>query len=85
MELIISKNAKQNYLTKIVDIDAFHPHPDKEVNKLKCTYVDGYNIIVGIDSEPGKYAYFPTSSQVNPDLLRFANLYRHGSLNADPD
>lgn len=85
MELIISKNAKQNYLTKIVDIDAFHPHPDKEVNKLKCTYVDGYNIIVGIDSEPGKYAYFPTSSQINPDLLRFANLYRHGSLNSDPN
>lgn len=85
MKLTISKQANINYLAKIVELTTFHNHPNPEVTKLKCTYVDGYNIIVGIDSEPGKYIYFPTSSQVNPDLLRFANLYRHGSLNADPN
>lgn len=85
MKLTISKQANVNYLAKIVELTTFHNHPNPEVTKLKCTYVDGYNIIVGIDSEPGKYVYFPTSSQVNPDLLRFANLYRHGSLNADPN
>ena len=85
MKLTVSKQANINYLAKIVELTTFHNHPNPEVTKLKCVYVDGYNIIVGIDSEPGKYVYFPTSSQVNPDLLRFANLYRHGSLNADPD
>ena len=83
MEFVKSKNANINYLAKIVNIGEFHSHPNVEVTKLKCTYVDGYNIIVGIDSEPGKYIYFPTSCTINPQFLSFANLYRHGQLNAD--
>lgn len=85
MKLIISKNANINYLAKVVELKDFHDHPDPEVTKLKCTYVDGYNIIVGIDSQPGKYVYFPTSSCINPQFLSFANLYRHGQLNANPE
>lgn len=83
MKLIKSKNANINYLAKIVDIHQFHSHPDPEVTKLKCVYVDGYNVIVGIDEEPGKYVYFPTNSQINPNLLTYANLYRHSEKNAD--
>ena len=85
MKLIKSKNANINYLAKIVEINEFHPHSDPEVTKLKCAYVDGYNIIVGIDSKPGKYVYFPTSSTINPQFLSFANLYRHGQLNSNPE
>ena len=83
MELIKGKNSNINYLAKIVDVQQFHSHPDPEVTKLKCVYVDGYNVIVGIDEEPGKYIYFPTSSQINPELLTYANLYRHAEKNAD--
>lgn len=83
MRLIKSKNANVNYLAKIVDIKTFHNHPDPEVNKLKCTYIDGYNVIVGIDEQPGKFVYFPTSSQINSDFLSYANLYRHSEKNAD--
>ena len=83
MELIKSKKANSNYLAKIVQIDTFHKHPDPEVAKLKCATVDGWNIIVGIDEQPGKFVYFPTSSQINPDFLSYANLYRHKEKNAD--
>ena len=85
MKLVISKNANINYLAKVVDLIEFHPHPDSEVTKLKCAYVDGYNIIIGIDSKPGKYIYFPTSSTINPQLLSFANLYRHSERNSNPE
>ena len=85
MRLTKSKNANINYLAKIVELKEFHSHPDPEVTKLKCTYVDGYNIIVGIDNEPGKYIYFPTSSTINPQFLSFANLYRHAEKNSNPE
>lgn len=85
MRLVKSKNCNINYLAKIVDIQTFHTHPDPEVTKLKCAYVDGYNIIVGIDEQPDKFIYFPTSSQINPDFLSFANLYRHSEKNANPE
>lgn len=85
MRLVKSKNANVNYLAKIVNLKEFHNHPDPEVTKLKCVYVDGFNIIVGIDSKPGKYVYFPTSSTINPHLLSFANLYRHAEKNKNPE
>ena len=85
MKLIISPKANVNYLAKIVQINQFKPHTDPEVNKLKCCIIDGFNIICGIDSEPGLYVYFPTACCLNPDFLRFANLYRHTELNADPN
>lgn len=83
MKLIQSKNANVNYLAKIVKIDNFHKHSDPEVTKLKCCCIDGFNIITGIDSEPGLYVYFPTACCINPKFLSYANLYRHGELNVD--
>ena len=84
MKLAIGKRANTNYLAKIVRIDNFKPHTDPEVTKLKCCVIDGFNIICGIDSEPGLYVYFPTSCCLNPNSLKYANLYRHTELNADP-
>lgn len=83
MKLIQNKNANVNYLAKIVKIDNFHKHSDPEVTKLKCCCIDGFNIITGIDSEPGLYVYFPTACCINPKFLSYANLYRHGELNVD--
>ena len=83
MELIKSKKASINYLSKIVNISSFRTHPNAE--KLKCCIVDGFNIITGIDSEPGLYVYFPALSQINSDFLSYANLYRHKELNKDPE
>lgn len=85
MKLIKSKKANENYLSKIVMIDSFRKHNDPEVNRLKVAIVDGFNIITGIDSEPGLYVYFPALSQINPDFLSYANLYRHKELNKDPE
>lgn len=85
MKLSKSKNCNVNYLAKIVDIKEFTPHSNPEVTKLKCAHVDGYNIIVGINEEPNKFVYFPTSSCINPKLLEFANLYRHSEKNANSE
>ena len=83
MRLIVGPKANRNYLAKVVKIEHFKPHTDPEVNKLKCCVIDGFNIICGIDSQPGWYIYFPTACCLNPDLLRYANLYRHTELNAN--
>ena len=83
MELIQSKRASINYLSKIVNITTFRTHPNAE--KLKCCTIDGFNIITGIDAQPGLYVYFPALSCINGDFLRFANLYRHKELNNDPE
>lgn len=85
MNLSKSKNANVNYLAQIVDIKEFTKHINPKVERLKVAHVQGYDIIVGIDEQPGKYVYFPTNSVINPNLLSFANLYRHGELNADPE
>lgn len=85
MELIKSKKASENYLSKIVNITTFRKHNDPEVTRLKCCTIDGFNIITGIDSQPGLYVYFPALSCINGDFLRFANLYRHKELNNDPE
>lgn len=84
MELIKSKRASENYLSKIVNITNFRKHNDPEVTRLKCCTIDGFNIITGIDAQPGLYVYFPALSCINGDFLRFANLYRHKELNNDP-
>lgn len=85
MELIKSKKASENYLSKIVNISTFRKHSDPDVNRLKCCTIDGFNIITGIDSEPGLYVYFPALSCINGDFLSYANLYRHKELNKDPE
>lgn len=85
MELSKSKKANINYLAKIVNIKEFRQHSNPEVTKLKCCTVDGFNIITGIDSQPGLYVYFPTACCINPDFLRYCNLYRHKELNNNPE
>ena len=85
MKLAIGKKADVNYLAKIVRINQFKPHTDPEVTKLKACVVDAFNILCGIDSEPGLYVYFPTACCLHPDFLRYANLYRHKELNNDPE
>ena len=85
MKLTIGKKANVNYLAKIVRINQFKPHTDPEVTRLKACVVDGFNILCGIDSEPGLYVYFPTACCLNPDFLRYANLYKHKEYNADPE
>ena len=85
MKLIVGPKANINYLAKIVKIEHFKPHTDPEVTRLKCCVIDGFNIICGIDSEPGLYVYFPTACCLNPDFLTYANLYRHKEFNKDPE
>lgn len=85
MKLNISKKANVNYLAKIVEIKDFTPHSNPDYTRIKCAHVDGYTIVVGIDEQPGKYVYFPTSSCINPQLLQYANLYRHSELNANAE
>ena len=85
MKLIKSKNSNENYLSKIVRIDNFRKHSDPEVVRLKCCTIDGFNMITGIDSEPGLYVYFPALSQINSDFLSYANLYKHKDLNSDSE
>ena len=83
MKLVKGPKANVNYLAKIVRIENFKPHTDPEVTRLKACVVDGFNILCGIDSQPGLYVYFPTACCLNPDFLRFANLYKHKEMNAD--
>ena len=74
MELIKSKRASLNYLAKVVKIDNFGKHPNPEVTRMKCAYVDGFNIIVGIDEQPGLFVYFSSNSHINHVLLWYVNL-----------
>ena len=85
MKLNISKNANVNYLAKVVEITDFTKHINPEVERLKVAHVDGYTILVGIDEKPGKFVYFPTNCCINPQFLSYANLYRKGELNANPE
>lgn len=85
MKLVKSKKANVNYLAKIVNLTEFKPHPNPEVTRMKCAQIDGYTICVGIDEAEGLYVYFPTSCTINPQLLSFANLYRHTEKNANPE
>lgn len=85
MKLNINAKADVNYLSKVVQIDEFTQHINPEVTRLKVAHVDGFNILVGIDEQPGKFVYFPAMSQINPQFLSYANLYRHKELNADPE
>lgn len=85
MKLNKSKKANVNYLAKIVEINDFAQHINPEVTRLKVAHVDGFNILVGIDEQPGKFVYFPTSSCINPQFLSYANLYKHAELNVNPE
>lgn len=83
MKLVKSKNANENYLSKIVEIKSFQKHPNSEVTKMKVAVVDGFKVIVGINEKPGLFIYFPVNSRINPNFLSFMNLYRDSYLNRD--
>lgn len=68
-----------------MNIKEFYPHPKPSVERLKCATVDGFTILVGINSEPGLYVYFPAGCKINPQFLSYNNLFRHGELNANPN
>lgn len=85
MKLQISKSANINYLAQIIKINDFTKHPNPEVTRMKVAHIEGYSICVGIDEEPGLYVYFPTLSQINPQLLEYLNLYSDKALNRNPE
>ena len=85
MKLIQSKKADINYLAKVVQLteNDFSKHPNADA--LKIAHIGGYSVIVGIDEQPGLYIYFPALSQINENLLTYANLYRHKEKNSNPE
>lgn len=85
MKLQKSKNASINYLARVVKINDFTTHPNPEVTRMKVAHIEGYSICVGIDEQPGLYVYFPTLSQLNPQLLEYLNLYSDKELNRNPE
>ena len=85
MRFAKSKHYDVNYLAKIVNIQHFENHPNPEVTRLKLAPIGGYRVVVDINSKPGFYVYFPTLSQINPDFLRYASLFRDTTLNANPE
>lgn len=83
MRLIKSKFANENYISKVVRIESFTKHPNPEVTRMKVAHVGGYNVIVGIDEQPGLFVYFQVNSQLNPELLAYLNLYEKPEMNRD--
>lgn len=83
MILSRSKDFNANYAAKIIEIQEFHSHSNPEVTKLKCCKVDGFNVITGIDSEPGLYIYFPVECCISKEFLGKNNLFRDAALNVD--
>lgn len=85
MKLAQSAKINLNYTAKIVKIEEFLPHPNPKCERLKCCSIDGYNIAVGIDTEPGLYIYFPVESQIDKAFLAANNLFRDKELNVDKE
>ena len=83
MQLIKNKNFDENHSAMVIDVKEFIPHSNAD--KLKCCKVGTYNIITGIDSEPGLYVYFQKESKINPEFLSYASLYKHSELNFNPN
>ena len=59
------------------------PHCNPEVTRLKVARVDGFDIIVGIDTEKGLYIYFPVGCAIDPEFLKLNNLFRDKDKNSD--
>ena len=85
MNLSRSKKFNQNYACKIVKLSEFRPHCNPEVTRLKVARVDGFDIVVGIDTEEGLYIYFPVGCAIDSEFLKLNNLFRDASKNADSE
>ena len=83
MKLQKSKKANINYLAKVIKIDSFSEHPNAE--RLKIAHIDGYQIAVAVDENPGLFIYFPTGCTINPSILSYLNLYRCKEINNNPE
>lgn len=83
MNFTQSKKFNSNYAARLINIKDFYPHPKPSVTKMKVAKVEGNRVLVGIDSQPGMYLYFPPGSVINPGFLAANNLFRHSELNRD--
>lgn len=85
MKLSTSKDANVNYLARIIKLEDsnFSPHPNAD--KLKLVHLHGNTISTGIDTTPGYYVYFPVECVIAPEFLKFHNLYRDATLNANSE
>lgn len=85
MKLSTSKDANVNYLARIIKLEDsnFSPHPNAD--KLKLVHLHGNTISIGIDTTSGYYVYFPVECVIAPEFLKFHNLYREPTLNANPE
>ena len=53
------------------------------LDNLRLATVFGYGCLVGKDSQPWKYIFFPAETIISDEFLRENNLYRHENLNKD--
>lgn len=85
MKLTTSKDANVNYLAKIVKLEDsnFSPHPNAD--RLKLIHLYGNTISTSIETTSGYYVYFPVECVIAPEFLKFHNLYRDTTLNANPE
>lgn len=74
MNISRSNKFNQNYACKIVELNEFRPHCNPEVTRLKVARVDGFDIVVGIDTEKGLYIYFPVGCAIDSEFLKLNNL-----------
>ena len=84
MEITRSQKFNINYAAKIVKLEEFKPHPNPEVTKLQMAKVDGFNVVVGIDTCPGSIQiYFPVGCSICDKFLSENNLFSHNYMNSD--
>ena len=62
---IKGKKFNPNSSTQIVELSNFTPHPNAD--KMKLAHIGGYCICVGINDPAGKYIYFRTNCEINPN------------------
>lgn len=69
------------YVAKVVKL-AVKPHPN--ANRLQLGYVQGIQVIVGLDTQDRETGvFFPCDGKLSQEFLNVNNLYTHSELNAD--
>ena len=80
MKLEIKGN--ENYSAQIVEIK--ETHPLENADNIIGTSIMGNHVIVSKDTKVGDTGvFFPVESKLSADYLKFNNLYRDKTLNAD--
>lgn len=84
MKTSISKEANQNYLSKVVKLKNLQKHPNAD--RLQTVVIDFQTVITGLDAKDGDlYVYFPVECKINKDFLSFTNSFREKTLNKDQE